>query len=567
MQTTDTGLIVPSNFRKASPPKTGPAFGDWSGPNTDDYTYRLPGGALLQFDLSKLTLADYRAMREHYQINISLSILAFTIHQLDWWIECEDSRVEEWVTENLTAIWTRLIRGVSQAYWAGYSPMVIEYENDLFNRKINVNKIKDLIPEDCEVNWKTVDGYAPPGHAKPKRHIFDGIKQQGQTWPVPVENSLWYPCLMEHGNFSGRKLLRPAFAPYFFSQIIHLYSNRYFERFGEPVIVGRAPLDDDVDMGNGEIQTGREVMEGIVTALRNQAAVVLPSDRTPTGRGDKNDFEYTIEYLESQMRGADFERYLQRLDEEMSLAMFLPVLLFRTADIGSYNLGQAHEKLYFFMMNALAGDLAEYLDRYLLNRMVDFNFSERAPRAHFKWRKLGKDRDETIRAMLQSSIQQGALKPDIEEIGLAVGMKMHEVRRFTEQTVDRTGGGPAGPDGTGGGGAEREITSIETGVTDATRQVVADIVRRIRGQANKEYRASGNLKNLSAQLGYRKKMELAIMSDTEWDQFQCFQAAERVFGVTNHWMEEAKTHFTNADEFAAGLERVLVAQVDEFSGS
>jgi len=502
-------------------------------------------------------------MRDHYQINVSLAILTFTMHQLDWWIECEDSRVEQFVTENMTAIWTRLIRGVSQAYWAGYSPMAIEYENDLQHRKIRVNKLKDLPPEDSSVNWKTVDGFAKRGHAKPKRYIYDGIKQAGTSGPIPVENSLWYPVLMENGNYEGRKLLKAAFAPYFFSQIIHLYSNRYFERFGEPVVVGRAPLDDDVDMGNGEFQNGREVMEGIVKNLRNQAAVVLPSDRTLNGRGDQHDFDYTIDYLESQMRGADFERYLQRLDEEMSLAMFLPVLLFRTADIGSYNLGQAHERLFFFMMNALAGDLSEYLDRFLLNRMVDFNFSERAPRARFRWRKLGKDTDETIRAMLQSSIMAGTMKPDIDELGMAAGMTMHEVSQVTKtETESSTSGGGE----EGGGGGDASSSSIVTqGLTTASQQVVGDIVKRLRGQARKAERSEGGLAVMDATLGYRKKMQLAIQHDLPRNEWECFQATEKMFGTTNHWMGEAVKHFTSADEFAAGLERVLLEQVNELT--
>ena len=48
----------------------GDKFGSWAGRDLDYWT--LPGGAVLQFDLSRLTLADYRAMRDHYQINASL---------------------------------------------------------------------------------------------------------------------------------------------------------------------------------------------------------------------------------------------------------------------------------------------------------------------------------------------------------------------------------------------------------------------------------------------------------------------------------------------------------------
>ena len=51
---------------KTNFPKVGEAFGMWAG--RDENFLTLPGGGVLQFDLSKLTLADYRAMRQHYQL-------------------------------------------------------------------------------------------------------------------------------------------------------------------------------------------------------------------------------------------------------------------------------------------------------------------------------------------------------------------------------------------------------------------------------------------------------------------------------------------------------------------
>ena len=149
---------------------------------------------------------------------------------------------------------------------------------------------------------------------------------------VPPENCFWYALLMESGDHYGRKLLKPAFPSWFFSQIIHLYVNRYFERFGEPIPVGRAPFDAEIDDGSGGTISGKAAMENVLEGIRNRAIVTLPSDRTNNPQGGKTDYEFTIEYLESQMRGADFERYLQRLDEEMSLGIFTPVLLYRTAD-------------------------------------------------------------------------------------------------------------------------------------------------------------------------------------------------------------------------------------------
>ena len=117
-----------------------------------------------------------------------------------------------------------------------------------------IDKFKDLPPEVCSVNWKSVDGWVPPNEpwrVPPKIKIYDGFKQfhYGRTlgesgaggtgsWPIPVDNTLWYPLMMENGDFYGRKLLRPAFPAWFFSNLMHLFSNRYYERFGEPTPSG-----------------------------------------------------------------------------------------------------------------------------------------------------------------------------------------------------------------------------------------------------------------------------------------------------------------------------------------
>ena len=324
------------NFRKQESPITGDKFGVWSGPNVAFAT--LPGGAILQFDLSRLTLADFRVMRDHYQINVSLTTLTFLLHQIDWHIECDDKKIASMIEANLRHVWTRLIRAMSQAFWAGYSPIAIEYQNNIQDRQIEINRFKDLAPEDCRVNWDTVPGFAPPGQVQPRRYEYGGIRQRGLSVPIPVENTLWYPLLMENGDYYGRKLLKPAFAPWFFSNLVHLFTNRYFERFGEPLPVGRADFERQFENPDGSMSSGRDVMATILQHIRSRSVVVLPSERDP----ETKHYDFDVEYLESQMRGLDYETYLSRLDEEMSLGMFTPVMLNRRGESGSYNLGVTH---------------------------------------------------------------------------------------------------------------------------------------------------------------------------------------------------------------------------------
>lgn len=420
--------ISSATFKKAPPPKLGEAFGSWAG--RDLQYVGLPGGGVVQFDLSKLTLADFRAMRDHYQVNASLSILSFMMHQSDWRIECKTKKIATACEENLHEIWTQLNRSMSTSNWAGFSPNVLQWENDTDGRTVELTKVKDLVPEECAVNWKKVNGWAPPGRTPPKFNVYDGIKQWGSGWPIPVPNTFWYPMLMENGDYYGRKLLRPAFQSWFFSILIHLFANRYYERFGEPVPIGRAPFDEEIDIGGTPVK-GNTYMLSIVSQLRNRSAVVLPNDTTDLGDG-KRAFDYSIEYLESQMRGADFERYLTRLDEEVSLGIFTPILLMRTSDVGSYNLGTSHMQLWLWMLNALNGDRKQYIDKYILRPMVNFKFSENAPDAKIVFRKLGKTDGETIRAMVTELLRKDKIKPNLEELGQAAGMEFSEIKEMIQ---------------------------------------------------------------------------------------------------------------------------------------
>ena len=503
------GASVDNNkkFKKATPPKLGEAFAPtWQGVEGNSY-YKLPGGGILQFDLSKLTLADYRMMRDHYQINASLSVLTFMMHQLDWKIESDNERVRKHCQENMEHIWTRLVRALSQAFWAGYSPNILQWENDIAGKTIQLTKIKDLIPEDCSVNWKDVEGWAPPGQVKPKIKVYDGIKQWGTAWPVPVENTLWYPLLMENGDWYGRKLLRPAFSSWFFSIIMHLFSNRYFERFGEPLPVGRAPYDDTLSVKGEQVQ-GTSVMLGLLQQLRSRGAVVLPSERSTVG--NQTDYDYSIEYLESQMRGADFERYLMRLDEEISLSLFTPLLMLRTADVGSYNLGTTHAQVYMQMLNALSGDWAQYINDYILNRMVDVNFSPTTPRARIKFRKLGDEKMDMVKTLLQQMLANQTAKPDLVELGNIAGLTLTEVEEVTKpDPTQQPQEDPTSDDPGGSSGGE----DTGSGESQNSRRVIEAMHGRLEAQITKAEREGTLTDGFVADPGFKKQFVTALMAE------------------------------------------------------
>lgn len=534
-----------STYKKAPAPKLGEAFAPrWSG-DSDKYIFTMPGSGAIMFDLSKLTLADFRTMRDHYQVNATLAVLTFMMHQMDWKIECENSKITDMVTENMSNVWTQLIRGISQAFWAGYSPNVLQWENDINSSTIQLTKVKDLIVEEACVNWKTVKGYAPPPNLPPKIKVYDGIKVHGQNWPIDVENTFWYPLLMENGDFYGRKLLRPVFTSWYFSLLMHLFSNRYFERFGEPVPIGRASYEDEISVGGKKV-LGADLMVQVLQNLRNRSVVVLPNDRSPTGVGTGTEFDYSIEYLESQMRGADFERYLMRLDEEISLGLFTPLLILRTADVGSYNLGSTHWVLYLQMLNAIAGDMKAYIDKYILARMVDFNFGTKAPRAKIVFRKQGDDKIELVRTLISSLVGKGMAKPDVLQLGEIAGLSLEEVELVTEDPEGGPGGSggpgkpaadpkkaaPGGKSSSGSGSGDKGKSKKDT---KNSKEVVSEVAARVAGQVGRAIKEEAPGTSLDFSFGYQRQLEEALRKDSIEN---AAGVVVQIYDFTKLWLED-----------------------------
>lgn len=453
----DGAPISTSQF--ARPKKDAPLVGaiapSWQG--ADQSVISLPGGGLLEFDTSRLTLGDFRRMSEHPQIASSLHMLTFMIHQIDWQLIGGDEKVREHCAENLDHIWTQLIRSMSESFRFGFSANALQWENRPGSSKIWINQVKDLVPEHVDIRWKTVDGaplenvdgtpmIGPDGRRqKAKVPVFDGIRIMGDH-SIPVKNSFWYPLLRQNGDMRGTKLLRTAFRSWYFHQLIMLFSNNYYERFGSPLPVGRAPYDDRINVGTAEspqYMSGPSVMMNVMEGIRQRSVVVLPSSRTSMGLNDRPEQDYQIEYLESSLRGAEFTDYLNYLNEEMSMALFTPLLLMRTGSNGSYGQSTTHMQVWQLMLNALAADLKEYIDRYILARMAHENFGPNVEAPRISFRKMGKAQAETMRGIVIELLRGNLARVDIDELGDQIGLTLAEVEQLTGTEAEADPGDPA----------------------------------------------------------------------------------------------------------------------------
>ena len=551
--------VKSSAFKKVPPPKTGETWAAW-GESQSPFGNILGAAGNVQFNLDNLVVNDFRQMRSHYQVNASLAVLSFMQHQSDWHIECESQKIADECDYQLRRVWTPLNRAMSHANWAGYAPCVLDWQNDSVRGKVVLDKVKDIVPEYAEVNWKEIDAWRPGGgsnqHQTAKVKIYDGIKQVGAPWPTPADNTFWYPLLMEHGDHKGLKLLKAAFTSWYFSMLIHLFANRYFERFGEPIVKARAPFEDDVKLPDGTRLDGVQYMLRVVKDLRSRSVVTLPNDATPVGDTNRITYDYDLEYLESQMRGADWERYLTRLDEEISIGLFTPILLLRTADVGSYNLGVGHMQMYLWMLNAMNSDRALYIDKYILSRMTDFNFGVKAPRPRIKFRKLGNQNSEVINSLINSLMGAGRLGVDIQELGEIAGLTLTEI----EETLKEPKVGNQGEDDAVGD--EDAVDEDSSG--DKSTKRTAD------GTAGGDKTKTGTVKKISARVrqqvgNYFQNPSSDVVITPGFERQLGIEFAHRGFEdpVTRaknyvsdlaSWANEYKTRADSVEDFMIGFE-------------
>jgi len=281
--------------------------------------------------------------------------------------------------------------------------------------------------------------------------------------------------------------------------------------------------------------------------------VALPNDASAIGDTNRVEYDYDLEYLESQMRGADWERYLTRLDEEISIGLFTPILLLRTADVGSYNLGVGHMQMYLWMLNAMNADRKQYIDKYILSRIADFNFSTKAPRPTIKFRKLGNQNAEVIRTIIEARMAQGTLGVDVVELGEIAGLSLKDIKSTLQDPGEDDQ--PASDD-------DEEKKTDDSGSTTEPRATAEKITARISQQVANLYK-TGTLSNPDVQLtpGYRKKLEQALLLSRVADPVS---AADTILGYTMEWANEARLFADDPGKFMHDFEQVLNAEIAEY---
>jgi hypothetical protein len=140
---------------------------------------------------------------------------------------------------------------------------------------------------------------------------------------------------------------------------------------------------------------------------------------------------------------------------------------------------------------------------------VDINFSPTSPRARIVFRKLGDDKVDLVKTLLQQMIANGTTSVDLTELGDIAGLKLEEVKELSEPAPAPTD--PAAKDQKDDDSSGGEGEPGDEGESQNARRVVQAMHGRVAAQIAKAER-DGTLADLaSGDLGHRKQFVAAIV--------------------------------------------------------
>lgn len=378
-----------------------------------------------------LTPEIVRKMRRHYQVASGLIVQSLPLIRANWSIECEDDAIREKLTLAYKRVAFSIHRSMARAMVHGYSPntMTWTYLEDL--RIIAPTEIVDLEPHTCKPLTDD-DGR------------FDGF---GQLVTGTIEEydpiyCLWITEGMESRNYYGRSILDAALDPWQDYAAVRAFHARYLERFGEPVVMCRAPSGKSIAnaaaiqqivIGNGDKAPGdvgyvdppAPILEDNLDAalamgenLRHHSVVALPSSLLFGADGKPTGYAWNLEFLEAKSGGSsDFLDTLKDLAQRISRAMFVPDLLTsNTEDTGSNALGQTHKGVWAESVEGRLDDYSRQITEQYLEPVRLLNFPGSSTAARLVFEPLVDEERERMWALVVALAEGGDLPIDGREL-------------------------------------------------------------------------------------------------------------------------------------------------------
>lgn len=188
----------------------------------------------------------------------------------------------------------------------------------------------------------------------------------------------------EWQNFYGCGRLDSAYDPWYWQNLVYLICNRWFERKGDPPLVGYAPsnpalADPGVDAEEYDPADENEspvlLMSRGLEKLRSTGNLALPSDPYFDDDGKPGTIRaYEVKELDVKDAHPAFKEYIEHLDVKMSRAYLVPdAIAASQKGMGTYGSLQTMAEVYVDVQNDTLSGFCEKFDREQVQPFLKYN--------------------------------------------------------------------------------------------------------------------------------------------------------------------------------------------------
>ena len=382
------------------------------------------------YNPDNITIDTYNKMRFNPQLQCGLKVIKLPIIGQQWTTVCDDSDIAEFIDQLLRPLWynllTSLLTGVDYGFSANeivykYDDLelVRNYEDTPFfkGRAVVWDKFKSLYPESVRIRLD-------------EKENFNGITQfwVGKDIEIPLEKSFIFTHDKgdSFGNLFGVSRMKPCYDTWYWWISLVTFMMRYFERKGTPPVIVKFPpgqTRNGSDNSDIALEIGKSLLSESVVAISSKTY-----ENTPP--------MWDINYLTDDKRGEMFLSALTFLENKMLRGLFVPertVTQDSTAKAGSYSLSKTHADMFLLGEDALLVDIENQINKYVVRRLVEYNFGKKAPQCYVKIERITDARKSFLKEVFMQMLKNGNAIPAAREIADTVGVPLEDEN--TQPTV------------------------------------------------------------------------------------------------------------------------------------
>lgn len=292
----------------------------------------------------------YDEMRHDDQIKVVLSLKKDMVINSGWKIDCEDTKVREYLDRNLSSGMDRslddVMRDMLSSYDYGFSISEPVYE------------IADSL-----YRWKTIHTRPPHGFRfnLDRYGRIDTIVQNTDRGDLSFKTNDFIHHVYQHefGNPYGRSDLRSAHPAYIGKKFIFRFMNIYLEKFASPLVVGK--YKDTLP----DPEATR--LHSMLKTIQNSTTITIPDSMI-------------LEIVQTERDGTDaYVKAINLCNMMIARSILVPDLMGVGGDKtggGSYSLGQTQFKLFLSTVEKDKKSLARLITMRLIRPMVEANWGD-----------------------------------------------------------------------------------------------------------------------------------------------------------------------------------------------